>query len=111
MFYGCKRLSIVKFPTSLKKISALAFGECSSLKQIDFSNIRKNIDIYPGAFKYCSQLTNVVFSNNVSYIADTAFSGCTNLKNISNIYDTLPDIKSQKTIEKANRNLKKMVIE
>lgn len=68
-------------------ISTEAFAS-TGLKELDFSKyfpILQEIDYH--AFSDCSELKNVVMPTDCIYIDDDAFEGCTNLTDITVIYD------------------------
>lgn len=53
-FAGCKRLTAVIFPASLKEIKMLAFANCIELKSINAHN-NNSLNIAEDAFKNCDR--------------------------------------------------------
>ncbi len=100
-FSGCNALTNITIPNSVKTIgnsafcysglttanincdslSREAFYECTSLKNVNFGESTKFIDM--GAFYGCTSLNNVNFGEAVRYIGGYAFSGCNSLTNIT----------------------------
>ncbi len=81
-FYGCNRITSVKFAsTNLKSIGNNAFYGCSSLKSVDIpSNITT---ISENTFYGCSSLTSVTLPSSLKTIASGAFNGCKNMTDIT----------------------------
>lgn len=80
-FSGCKSLTSVSIPNSVKTIGSIAFKECTSLTSVTIPGsvtfMGKNV------FQGCTALTNVTIPNGVTSISDGLFNGCTNLANIT----------------------------
>ena len=79
VFQDRANITSVKFPSTLKTIGYDAFKGCSSLQTIEFPSSLTNI--YSTAFKGCYSLKKVVFNGAVS-ISASAFSGCSNIKEV-----------------------------
>ena len=100
-FYGCKNLTYVEIPNSVKSITGFencsnltsitipdsvtsiassTFSGCSRLKSINIPNGLKSISAY--TFKDCISLKTVTIPASVKTIYDNAFSGCSGLYNI-----------------------------
>ena len=90
-FANCSNLTSVKIPNSVTSISSYAFYNCTKLTSIAIpQNVTK---IYDSAFRDCNSLTSITISNTVTEIGDGAFSGCSGLKSIvvekgNTIYDS-----------------------
>ena len=93
-FFGCTALESVYLPSNLSTIAECAFGECTSLKTIDFGE-NSQLKVLQGAFYNCTSLENIVIPKSVESIEggvynfhmsnsryEGTFTGCTNLKNI-----------------------------
>jgi hypothetical protein len=112
-FVNAWRLQEIIFPRNLRKISAGAFLNCTSLTRLDFSNcvqfeeFGNNVFtdafslqelIFPPtlkkikhhAFRNCISLVRLRIPASVSEIETEAFSGCTNLKKV--IFDNIAGI-------------------
>ena len=63
----------------LSIIHESAFEGCTSLKKIDFTNV-KTITVANRAFADCKALTEIIDLKSVGTMGDQAFSGCTALK-------------------------------
>lgn len=80
-FVGCKNLSDISLPMSLKSIGGAAFYDCDDLQVI---NIPDNVvKIESMAFAECNQLDTVNLPDSLKIIEEGAFAGCCNLKNIT----------------------------
>lgn len=90
IFEGCTSLETVKLPPTLEKIDRATFLECKNLKTIDLSGTRlieiggvwrDSGDSY-GAFTNCTALETIKFPATLKKISASAFSDCTNLKEV-----------------------------
>lgn len=81
-FEGCRYLSSVVIPNSVKSIGGGAFAGCSNLEKITI--IPSGLtEICGHAFSGCIGLTSVTIPNSVTKIGVGAFSGCDNLTAIT----------------------------
>ena len=82
-FYGCRGLKHITGGTNITKIPHEALLNCSSLEELNFSNLE--IITSNNACAGCSSLTSIDFPK-LTTLGSGAFNGCTNLKtvNISN---------------------------
>ena len=71
-FMGCKDITSIKLPNSLKKIYGGAFAKCSNLTSV---NIPDHL------FQDCSDLSSVNIPDRTS-VENGAFSGCDGIKEI-----------------------------
>lgn len=74
-------LTGVTIPGSVTNIGVIAFGACTNLLSVVFSD--GLTDISEGAFARCNRLTNVAISATVSHIGNRAFYACTSLHAIT----------------------------
>ena len=79
-FEGCKALTSIEIPNSVKSIGNEAFSECEALTSIEIPNSVTSIG--ESTFSGCKALTNIEIPNLVASIGDYAFSGCKALTNI-----------------------------
>ena len=78
-FMGCKDITSIKLPNSLKQIYGGAFARCSNLTSV---NIPLHVErIGKGAFRECKKLSSVNLPDNTR-IENGAFSGCDGIKEI-----------------------------
>ena len=77
-FCFCESLTSVEIPAGVESIEHSAFGACSGLKSVSFSENSKLSTIGDHAF-YCTSLTAVTIPSGVTTISDNAFSQCTSL--------------------------------
>ena len=67
-FEGCKKLTMVELPDSIKTIGTTAFNGCEKLA---FFTVPKNVIlIEPAAFKGCTLLENVIFEETEGWAQD-----------------------------------------
>ena len=71
--YGITSLQSVTFEGDVTEIGSYSFANCSSLKGIDFSNVRI---IGSSAFIDCVSISEITFSDNLEKIGGYAFYGC-----------------------------------
>ena len=86
--YGDETLNNFEIPAHIKSIENYAFGYCSNLKKISFSE--GLIDIKNGAF-YSAGLTEVSLPDSVQILGRRAFSECRSLSGVD-IPDNVRDI-------------------
>lgn len=77
-FRNCTRLQEVTIPNSTRSIGDHAFSGCTSLKEVSIPNSVTWIDQY--AFDCCSSLTQVVLPNRSAFVGNYAFADCQGLK-------------------------------
>lgn len=75
-FCMCNKLTSVKFPTCLSKISTGAFGGCVNLEKIEFAEDSHLRTIELEAFLGCKSLGSIQLPDSLLVIEDAAFSGC-----------------------------------
>ncbi len=76
-FSGCKGLTEVMFPSSIKYIGEYAFSHCENLTDVTIPNSVRSIG--NGAFTGCSSMTNVTIPLSVKGIGAYAFADCSAL--------------------------------
>lgn len=81
-FAGLKNLKKITLPSSIKYISANAFADCESLKEIVFSSEMKDVVIEENAFLNCRSLEVVRIPSSVIKLENRAFAGCEKLKTV-----------------------------
>lgn len=81
-FYGCSALETITIPASYKTIGQEAFAQCIKLASINFVDF-KVTNIGLSAFQGDVALTSFTFGNSCNAIANSIFSGCTSLTNIT----------------------------
>lgn len=79
-FTGCKSLTKITFPKTLKNIHGAAFFNCTELKSVVIPEGVTYID--KDAFSYCRCLTSVWLPDSLTYIGARAFFKCANLKDL-----------------------------
>ena len=77
-FCFCESLTSVEIPAGVESIEHSAFGACSGLKSVSFSENSKLSTIGDHAF-YCTSLTAVTIPSGVTTIGSHAFFNCTSL--------------------------------
>lgn len=83
----CKSLRFVNLPQSVTTIEQYAFSGCTSLTEINLSNVTS---IGSAAFQDCSALTEILNMNKVEILGNDCFWGCTKLSGDIN----LPNLKT-----------------
>lgn len=85
MFLGCKYLSKISIPETVKSIGDYAFQDCSKLSEVRFK--AGSISSIPyAAFRRCVALKQISIPSGVSEINADAFYGCSKLSKV-----TLPE--------------------
>lgn len=79
-FYGMSNLTTVTMPSSVTKLGALAFADCTRLVQIPLPAIEQ---IGWGCFYGCTSLANVTLPDSLRSIGEQAFYNCTKLGGIT----------------------------
>lgn len=80
MFGGCKKLTSVTLPESLKTLPQAIFTGCTNLSTINIGN--QITTIGNNAFVNCSKLTDFKIPDSVTSIGSNAFKNCTGLTEI-----------------------------
>lgn len=85
-FAGCTNLVSVGIPSSVATITSSAFENCTSLTNIDLSNVISFGEDFTSSagntFYGCTSLTSVNISS-ITQIASSSFQGCTSLSSIT----------------------------
>ncbi len=77
-FENCSKLEIINIPDSVKMIGRCTFNFCSGLKKVIYGSV-----IVPEKTFYgCSSLTEVKLLDSVKFIGEEAFESCTSLVSI-----------------------------
>lgn len=77
-FENCSKLEIINIPDSVKMIGRCTFHQCSGLKKVIYGSV-----IVPEKTFYgCSSLTEVKLLDSVKFIGEEAFESCTSLVSI-----------------------------
>lgn len=93
-FYYCKSLNSITIPASVTSIGTSAFGQCGNLASIQVENGNSNYDSRNGCNAIIETATNTlirgckntIIPNGITSIGDYAFTGCSDLTEI-----TIPD--------------------
>ena len=85
MFSGLNLVSII-LPNSASCIGSETFGDCLSLKFIQFNQQITTNSYYYGIFSNCFSLESIEIPNSITVILSDMFKGCINLKDVK-----LPD--------------------
>ncbi len=80
-FYGCRELTSIEIPNTVKTIGDYAFCYCNGLTRIEIPN--SVITIGEQAFFECSRLESVIIGNSVTSIGNYAFYYCSNLVEVN----------------------------
>ena len=83
MFYSCKNLNTVSFPSTLLRIEGFSFFACTSLTTLDLRHCDKLTYIGPSAFEGCSSITHVLLPMSIEQIDEAAFRNCSALVKVS----------------------------
>ncbi len=84
MVTGCKNLSEIDLPSTLKMISGpSAFGGATALTGIEFPKDVAFADTITGVLKGCTSLTSVSLPASVTKIPSHMFDGCTSLTSVT----------------------------
>ena len=81
-FENCTQLRSVTISDGICWIDPYAFSGCTSLEEIFLSDTMKGIAVDRGAFMNCSSLKNIDMSN-MTRIEENTFSGCSSLVSIT----------------------------
>ena len=73
-FEGCKRITSVCFPNTIREIGDEAFARCIGLTSVNIPNSVTIIEF--GAFYHCENLASIMIPNSVTKIGHRAFLGC-----------------------------------
>ena len=77
-FENCSKLEIINIPDSVRMIGRCTFSGCSGLKKVIYGSV-----IVPEKTFYgCSSLTEVKLLDSVKFIGEEAFESCTSLVSI-----------------------------
>ena len=79
-FYGCRSLTSIILPSSLRSIGNGAFYYCISLRSIEIPSLVESIG--DGAFYGCSSLTSIILPSSLRSIGINAFADCSSLRSI-----------------------------
>ena len=90
-FYGCKGITSVTIPNSVKTIVSYAFMGCDGITSITIPASVTSIGYV--AFRGCSKLSSLIIGKSVISIGDVAFAGCNGLTSIvvesdNTVYDS-----------------------
>ena len=80
-FKGCKDITEVVFPASLKIVGSKAFLGCDKLKRLRLSNGVEYIG--KGAFKACRHIESAIIPPSVNELSESIFEDCLCLKYVS----------------------------
>ena len=80
-FFCCSTITTIYIPDSVTSVGSNAFGNCSELSTICLGEVS-----IAGCTAYCPKFKNIVFHEGITSIADSAFSGCISIQEI-----TIPD--------------------
>ena len=88
-FGGCRNLTSVEIPNTVKSIGVRAFVECKNLPSIEIPNSVTSIE--EQAFSLCDALTSIEIPNSVTSIGYQAFYNCYRLASVT-IGNSVTDI-------------------
>lgn len=86
-FKGCKDITNVVFPKTLKRIGSCAFEGCESLKSVQIAKCVKYIG--QGAFKGCRRVESADIPSSIEELPDSMFEGCISLTDVKMAEDGL----------------------
>ena len=90
-FSGKSRIVAIELPETLTLIGPNAFYNCTSLKNVKFSEQSSLTTIDSSAFLGCAALESISIPASVTTIGATAFYNCVNLREIE-IYDNITSL-------------------
>ena len=79
-FAGCKNLTSVSLPSSIKSIDRAAFMECTALTEVTIPRGVEIVDEF--AFYKCSGLKKVTVPSTVTSVTISSFNSCTSLEEL-----------------------------
>lgn len=88
-FFGCKELTEIKMPSTLKKIDIWALCKCENLKKIDIPSSVTEIGY--AAFENCEAITEITLPSGITEVPERLLSECKNLKTV-NLPSTIKEI-------------------
>ena len=80
-FSGCRELTSISLPNSIKVIGNSAFNQCDKLSTVSLSISLTTIESQ--AFYNCEALETIDLPDQISSIGNGAFWGCTSLKSVT----------------------------
>ena len=90
-FSGRNEITGVTIPATVRYIDAVAFMNCSNLKNVTFAEDSRLNSISMNAFDSCIGLTTITIPASVTTIGSNAFSGCISLENVTFAKDSRLD--------------------
>ena len=91
-FFGCKEISRISMPLTLKRIEASAFEDCL---KIDGVSMPDGVTVLEDrAFEGCRNISFVMLGYNLEKIGKRCFYGCSNLKAVS-VPDNVKEIEDE----------------
>ena len=79
-FQGCRDLTSISFPHSIKELKYRTFSECSSLEDITIPPSVETIGHY--CFEYCYKLSSIKIPKTVLSIGAAVFRNCSSLREV-----------------------------
>ena len=83
VFRGYDGLKSIILPTTLERIGADSFKDCTSLATVNFDQLDKLTTIGKDAFGGCNALKSIAIPASITDIGTNAFDGCTSLKEVT----------------------------
>ena len=80
-FCGCRNLTAIVIPNSVKQIGLWTFAFCTSLVQLPLHDYMTGIS--PRAFYNCTSLTSITIPSSIQDIGELAFGGCSGLTTVN----------------------------